>query len=93
MKKLTILSVVVASMLLVGCGGDTKEAVAENTSKVEKTAVEKATEAVKETASKVAKKTEEVAKEAKKVATDAVEKGKEVAKEAKDAVVEKATAI
>jgi len=90
MKKITLLSVVVASLLLVGCGNDTKEVAKEAPAKkteatapaTEKTAVEKAKDVVKETASKMAQKTEEVAKEAEKVA-----------KEAKESVVEKATEV
>ncbi|SFV51706.1 Cytochrome c, class I [hydrothermal vent metagenome] len=102
MKKLTVLSVVVASLLFVGCGNEkAKEATAPA---AEKTAVEKATEATKEVATKAVEKTAEVAKEAGKVAdkaveatkeaaSKAVEKTAEVAKEAKDAVAQKATEV
>ncbi|WP_370518783.1 hypothetical protein [Sulfurovum sp. bin170] len=83
MKRLTVLSVVVASLLLVGCGDETKEVAKDATAPVaEKTVIEKATE--------VASSAVEATKE---VATKAVEKTAEVAKEAKDAVVEKATEV
>ena len=76
MKKLTLLSVVVASILIVGCGDETKEVATPVVEKAtEKTVVEKATE---------------VAKDAGKVVEEAVEKTVKVATEAKDAVVEKA---
>jgi len=92
MKNLTILSVVVASMLLVGCGEEKKEATAPVAEKAtteatkapeaEKTTVEKAKEVVAQTASKVADKTAEVVEEAKKVATEAVEATKKATAEA-----------
>ncbi len=108
MKKITVLSIVAASLLLVGCGDEVKEKTVEATKTVTEATtagsgvIEKATAAVKETASSVAEKTAEVAHdakaavvekatEAKEVASKAVEKTAEVAKDAKDAVVEKAT--
>jgi len=78
MKKLTLLSIVTASLLLIGCGQDkatdTKTEVA--TSAKTETVAEKATKAVEAT---------------KAAAKEAVEKTKEVAKDAKEAVAEKAT--
>jgi len=89
MKKLTLLSVVTASLLLIGCGQDkatdTKAEVASH-AKTE-TVAEKATkalEATKEAATAAVDATKAAAKEA-------VEKTAKVAKDAKDAVAEKAT--
>jgi cytochrome c553 len=97
MKKITILSVVVASLLLVGCGNQAKDKAVETAPAVEKSAVEKATDAVKDTTAKVAEKTAEVAKEAGKVAEKAkdavVEKAKEVKKVVKDKVAEAKGAV
>jgi cytochrome c553 len=97
MKKLTILSVVTASLLLIGCGQDkTAETKAESAkaqshqteSVADKAA--KAVEATKAVASAAASKATEAAKEAKKAvadkATKAVEATKEAAKEVKKAV-------
>jgi len=78
MKKLTLLSIVTASLLLIGCGQDkatdTKTEVA--TSAKTETVVEKATKAVEAT---------------KAAAKEAVEKTKEVAKDAKEAVTKAVT--
>jgi len=78
MKKLTLLSIVTASLLLIGCGQDkakdTKNEV--STSTKTETIAEKATKAVEAT---------------KEVAKEAVAKTAEVAKDAKKAVAEKAT--
>jgi len=78
MKKLTLLSVVAASLLLIGCGQD----------KTAETKAEVATPAKTETVAEKATKAVEATKEA---ATAAVEKTKEIAKDAKEAVAEKAT--
>ena len=103
MKKLTLVSIVVASLLLVGCNDDkavdtkpvdTKTEVA--TSEKSESLTEKATkavDAVKEVASSAVSKTSEVATEVKEAvkekATAVVESGKEVANNAKDAVEKK----
>jgi cytochrome c553 len=103
MKKFTLLSAVVASLLFVGCGNDTKETTAPTAEKAtEKSVVEKATEAAssaveatKEAATKAVEKTAEVAKDAKKAveekATEAKKVVEEKATEVKKAVEEKAT--
>ena len=78
MKKLTLLSVVAASLLLIGCGQD----------KTTETKAQVATPAKTETVAEKATKAVEATKEA---ASAAVEKTKEVAKNAKEAVAEKAT--
>jgi len=78
MRKLTVLSVITASLLLIGCGQE----------KAAETKAEVATPAKTETVAEKATKAVEATKEA---ATAAVEKTKEVAKEAKKAVAEKAT--
>ena len=101
MNKLTVLSIVVASLLLFGCGDDPKEVTTPVVEKatettapaVEKTTIEKATEAVKEATATAVEKTKEVAKEAEKVAGEAIDATKEVAKEAKEAVVQKVTEV
>ena len=94
MRKLTILSVVATSLLLIGCGQDkpaeTKvdavktevEAPAKTETVAEKAV--KAVEVVKQTAATAVEKTTKVAKEA---ASAAVAKTAEVAKDAKAAVV------
>jgi len=89
MKKLTLLSVVTASLLLIGCGQDkTAETKAEVASHAKtETVAEKATKAVeatKEAATAAVDATKAAAKEA-------VEKTAEAAKDAKEAVAEKAT--
>ncbi len=88
MRKMTILSVVATSLLLIGCGQDKPAETKAEPAKTE-TVAEKATkavEAVKETASSAVEKTTEVAKEATKTvtekATKAVEATKKVASEA-----------
>ena len=82
MKKLTVLSVVAASLLLIGCGEEAKQAAKEATSSVaEKTAA--AAEATKEATSSAVEATKEAA-------SNAAEKATEVAKDAKEAVAEKA---
>jgi len=102
MKKITVLSVIVASLLLVGCGEEaTKEIapVAVEPAKTE-TVAEKATkavDAVKDVASAVAEKTEKVATEAKEVmaqkATEAVASTKEVASAVAEKTAEVATGV
>jgi cytochrome c-type protein NapB len=101
MKKFTLISAVVASLLFVGCGNNTKEATAPAAEKAtEKSVVEKATEAAssaveatKEAATKAVEKTAEVAKDAKKAveekATEVKKAVEEKATEAKKAVTEK----
>ena len=92
MKKLTVLSIVAASLLLVGCnesstGAEAKASATEHAEKAtDATAAhaEKATEAVAEKAEE----TKSSATEAKEAASTAVEKTKEAA----SAVAEKATA-
>jgi len=89
MKKVTLLSVVVASLLLIGCGQD----------KTAETKAEVATPAKTETVAEKATKAVEATKEAataavdatKAAAKEAVEKTAKAAKDAKDAVAEKAT--
>ena len=108
MKKLTLVSVVVASLLLVGCNEDkvaeTKAEVVEKvevaTSEKSESLSEKATkavDAVKDVASSAVAKTAEVATEAKEAvkekATSALESSKEVANEAKDAVEKKVAEV
>ena len=78
MRKLTLLSVVAASLLLIGCGQD----------KVAETKAEVATPAKTET---VAEKATKAVEATKATATAAVEKTAEVVKDAKKAVAEKAT--
>jgi len=102
MKKITMLSIVAAAMLFVGCGDKSKEAV-EEAGKSISTATDKAVAATKEAASKSADAAKEVADEAAdKVkeagasiseATDkAVEATKEAASDATDKVKESAAA-
>ena len=90
MKKITILSIIAASILMVGCGEDSKKAVAEASTK----AVESTQEAagtVEETAKRAADIAVEKAKEAevvaKKMAEDAVTTAKEMVKEAKKVTI------
>jgi len=99
MKKLTLLSVVAASLLLIGCGQekaeDTKTEVA-TPAKTETVAQKatKAVEATKEAASAAVEKAKvavadtatKAVEATKKVATAAAEKTAEVAKDAKEAV-------
>jgi cytochrome c553 len=97
MKKLTVLSIVVGSLLLIGCGDETKETttpVAEKATEATTPTVEKTTmEKVKEATANAVEKTKEVAKEAEKVAGEAIDATKEVAKEAKEAVSQKVTEV
>lgn len=78
MKKLTVLSVVAASLLLIGCGQE----------KAEQTKTEVATPAKTETVAEKATKAVEATKEA---ATAAIEKTTQVAKDAKESVAQTAT--
>jgi len=99
MKKLTVLSVIAASLLLVGCGdsatgAEAKAAAEHKTESTMKCGEGKCGAAMKEKAAE----TKSAATEAKEAATVAVEKTKEAvaekateAKEAATAVVEKAT--
>ena len=90
MKKITMLSVVAAAVLFVGCGEDSKKAASEASAKaVESTkeAASHAVDATKDAADKAveaAKKAEVAAKEA---ADKAVEATKEAAKATKEAAV------
>ena len=108
MKKLTLVSVVVASLLLVGCNDDkavdTKAEVVEKveavTAEKSESLTEKATkavDAVKEVASSAVTKTSEAATEVKEAvkekATAVVESSKEVANDAKDAVEKKVAEV
>ena len=95
MKKITMLSIVAAAMLFVGCGEDSKKAASEATTKaVESTkeAASHAVDATKEAADKAveaAKETTAKAVEATKDAADkAVEATKEAASEAVDSTKE-----
>ncbi len=108
MKKLTLVSVVVASLLLVGCNDDKAvDTKAEVVKKVEAVTTEKsesltekatkAVDAVKEVASSAVTKTSEAATEVKEAvkekATSAIESSKEVANNAKDAVEKKVAEV
>jgi len=99
MRKITILSIVTASLLLIGCGqGNSESAKAEQPKQEEvKKAQEsvadkaqKAVESVKETASEVANKTAETAKEVTKQVTEKASQAVDTAKETVNKVVEKA---
>jgi len=90
MKKITILSIIAASILMVGCGEDSKKTVTEASTK----AVESTQEAagtVAETAKRAADIAVEKAKEAevvaKKMAEDAVTTAKEMVKKAEKVTV------
>jgi len=90
MKKLTVLSIVAASLLLVGCGdsatgAEAKAATEHKTESTMKCGEGKCGAAMKEKAEKVVTETKSAATEAKEAAAVAVEKTKE-------AVTEKATA-
>ena len=83
MNKITILSVITASILLVGCGEESKKAATETTTKAVETTKEVASNAVKAT-----KEAADKAVEAAKVATQkAVEATKEAAEATKVAAV------
>jgi len=118
MNKVTLLSIVAASVLLIGCGeekaseapkaaataqeakvaakcgegkcGGDKKSVATGMKEAASTAVEKTTQALKETSTAATQAASKAVESTKEVATQAVEKTVEVAKEAKDAVVAKA---
>ena len=87
MKKITILSIVAATVLFTGCGEDTKKATDAATKAVESTkeAASHAVDAAKEAAKEATDKAVETTKEA-------VEATKEAASEAVDSVKEDATA-
>ena len=103
MKKLTVLSIVAASLLLVGCGdsatgAEAKAAAQPAVESTKEVAVEATKEAPAPTSAPVApvaapivETTKEVATEAKEVAAKAVEKTTEAVAAATDAVAEKAT--
>ncbi len=103
MRKMTILSVVATSLLLIGCGqdkpADTKaepvKTEAQAPTKTE-TVVEKATkavEAVKDTASAAVEKTTKVAKEATKNVAEKATKAVEATKEAASVAVAKTAEV
>ncbi len=91
MTKITMLSVVAAAVLFVGCGEDSKKAASEATTKAVESTKEAASHAV-DTTKNVADKAVEAAKEAEaaveKAAEKAVEATKEAAKVTKEAAVE-----
>jgi len=100
MKKLTLLSIVAATVLFVGCGEETKKAAAEATTTAvaeTKAAASSAESATKE----VAEKTVKAVKEAGESISDATDKAVEATKEAasgavdsaKKSVAEAATAV
>jgi cytochrome c553 len=102
MKKLTLLSVVTASLLLIGCGGQDKTAETKaETAQAQQTQshqtesvadkAAKAVEATKEAASAAASKATEAAKEAKAAVADKAAKAVEATKEAASAAATKAT--
>lgn len=88
MTKLTVLSVVVASLLLVGCNDDK---VVEAPEKVEAVKTEVAVEAP--TSETLAEKANKVVDVAKDVASSAVEKTSEAVNDAKNSVTQKATSV
>ncbi|NOZ90713.1 MAG: c-type cytochrome [Epsilonproteobacteria bacterium] len=99
MKNLTLLSVVTASLLLIGCGQEKSAETKVETTKTEAAApahetvaqkAEKAVEATKEAASAAAEKTAQVAKEAKEAVTAKAAEATEAAKEVVTKKAEKA---
>jgi len=94
MRKLTLLSLLVMSLLIIGCGQDksTETKTDAQSTKTSETVVEKATkavEAVKESASSAVAKGTEVAKEATKSVAEKATKAVEATKEAAKSAVEK----
>jgi cytochrome c553 len=83
MNKITILSIITASILLVGCGEESKKAAAETTTK--------AVETTKEAASNAVQATKEAADKAVEAAKEATQKAVEATKEAAEATKEAAT--
>ena len=90
MTKITMLSVVAAAVLFVGCGEDSKKAASEATTKAVESTKEAANQAVDAT-KKAADKAVEVAKEAEVAAKEAADKAVEATKEAAEATKEAAT--
>lgn len=94
MKKLTILSIVTASVLLVGCGEDSKKAASDATAKAVETskeAVHNAADATKEATAKAIEATKKAAAEAAEAAKEATAKAVEATKEAATATKEAAS--
>ena len=91
LKKITILSVVAATILLVGCGEDSKKTASDATVKAVETTKEAANHAVEAT-KKAADKAVEVAKEATAKAVEATKEAAEATKEATEKAVESAKA-
>jgi len=83
MNKTTILSIMTASVLLVGCGEESKKAAAETTTK--------AVETTKEAANNVVQASKEAADKAVETAKEASQKAVEATKEAAEATKEAAS--
>jgi cytochrome c553 len=103
MTKLTLLSVVTASLLLIGCGEDKSAETKSEPAKIEAHAsaqsetvadkAAKAVEATKAAASAAVEKTAEVAKEAQKAVSEHAKKAVDATKEAASAVAEKTAEV
>jgi cytochrome c553 len=89
MTKITMLSVVAAAVLFVGCGEDSKKAASEATAKAVESTKEAASHAVDATKN-VADKAVEAAKEAEEAVEKAAEKAVEATKEAAETTKEAA---
>jgi cytochrome c553 len=87
MNKITILSIITASILLVGCGEESKKATTEATTKAVETTKEATDNALK-ASKEAADKAVEVAKEATQKAVEASKKAAEATKEAAVKAVE-----
>ena len=93
MKRLTLLSVVTAMMLLNGCGNDAKQAVSDAASKAAETVKEGAAQ-VADTAKETASKAVEATKEAANKAVDtAAESAKQLAETATEKAANAAAAV
>ena len=98
MRKIAILSIVTASLLLIGCGQGNSEANKAEPAKTQETTksesvadkAQKAVESVKDKATEVANKTAETAKEVTKQVTEKASQAVDTAKETVNKVVEKA---
>ncbi len=89
MNKITILSIITASVLLVGCGEDSKKAASEATTKAVETtkeAVNNAADATKEAATKAVDATKEATAKAVEATKEAATATKESAKKAVDKI-------
>ena len=89
MTKITMLSLVAAAVLFVGCGEDSKKAVSETTTKAVESTKEATTKAVEATKN-MADKAVEAAKEAEAAVEKAADKAVEATKEAAEATKEAA---